>query len=116
MQFMDTHLHLIDRRVARYAWTEGFDAFRGRDFALEEAERLAGGRVKGRIFMEVDVDEADIGAEARWVAGLIREGRLLGQIAACRPEAPGIEPWLEECRTLGVVGLRRILHTVEDGR
>lgn len=115
MDLIDCHLHLIDRSVARHSWIEGAPALQGRDFLLKDAQALHGGEVAGSIFMEVDVDEADIRNEARWVGGLVAEGLLLGQICACRPEhEAGMEEWIEEARTLGVVGMRRILHTVPD--
>lgn len=109
MELIDTHLHLIDRAVTGHAWTARVPALAGRDFSLDEALGLYGGRVAGSVFMEVAA--LDWQAEARWVAGLVREGRLLGQIASCRPEADeGFEAWLDEGRSLGVVGYRRILH------
>jgi predicted TIM-barrel fold metal-dependent hydrolase len=108
MELIDTHLHLIDRSVTGHAWTHRVPVLQ-RDFPLEEALRLYGGRVRGSIFMEVAA--LDWQAESRWVAGMIREGRLLGQIANCRPESDeGFGVWLEEGRDLGVVGYRRILH------
>ncbi len=108
MDLIDTHLHLIDRSVTGHAWTHRVPALQ-RDFPLEETLRLYGGRVRGSIFMEVAA--LDWQAESRWVAGMIREGRLLGQIANCRPETDeGFAAWLEEGRELGVVGYRRILH------
>lgn len=112
---IDTHLHLIDRSKARHGWTAALPALAGRDFGLEESQALYGRDVAASIFMEVDVDADCIRDEAHWIAGLIRERRLLGQIAACRPETDaGFAAWLEECRALGVVGLRRILHVVPD--
>jgi predicted TIM-barrel fold metal-dependent hydrolase len=114
MQLIDTHLHLIDRTVGNRAWMARAPALQ-RDFLLPEARALYAGHVAGSIFMEVDVDERDIAAEAEWVAGMVREGALLGQIAACRPEnATGLEAWLERARGLGVVGLRRILHEIDE--
>ena len=108
MELIDTHLHLIDRSVTGHAWTHRVPPLQ-RDFPLEEAQRLQGGRVRGSIFMEVAA--LDWQAESRWIASLVREGRLLGQIANCRPETDeGFEAWLEEGRELGVVGYRRILH------
>ena len=108
MNLIDTHLHLIDRAVTGHAWTSRVPALQ-RDFPLDEALALYGGRVGGSIFMEVAA--LDWRAEARWVAGMVRDGRLLGQIAGCRPEADdGFEDWVEEGRSLGVVGFRRILH------
>lgn len=111
---IDTHLHLIDRSKARYGWIEGAPALQGRDYLLDDAQPMYGGDVAGAIFMEVDVDADSIRDEAAWIGGLVAEGRLLGQIAACRPEAPGIEPWIAEAKALGAVGLRRILHVVPD--
>jgi predicted TIM-barrel fold metal-dependent hydrolase len=109
MKLIDTHLHLIDRSVTSHAWTPRVPPLAGRDFTLDEALKLYGGRVAGSIFMEVAA--LDWQSESRWIAGLIREGRLLGQIANCRPEAEeGFAAWLEEGRELGVVGWRRILH------
>lgn len=109
MRLIDTHLHLIDRRVTGHAWTSRVPQLAGRDFTLDEARSLYGGRIAGSIFMEVAA--LDWRAESRWIAGLIREGRLLGQVANCRPEENvGFEAWLEEGRDLGVVGFRRILH------
>lgn len=116
MAFIDTHLHLIWRDRFGYAWTEGAPALASGDFTLEDAVALGGDRVAGRIFMEVGVDEADYQPEARYVATLIGQQGLLGQIASCRPEAEaGFDAWLEECEGLGVVGFRRILHVVGDG-
>ena len=108
MKLIDTHLHLIDQGVTGHAWTHRVPPLQ-RDFPLEEAQSLYAGRVAGSIFMEVAA--LDWQAESRWIAGLIRDGRLLGQIANCRPESDkGFDTWLEEGRDLGVVGFRRILH------
>jgi predicted TIM-barrel fold metal-dependent hydrolase len=108
MKLIDTHLHLVDRAVTGHAWTHRVPPLQ-RDFPLEEALSLYGGRVAGSIFMEVAA--LDWQSESRWIAGLIRDGRLLGQIANCRPETDeGFDSWLEEGRELGVVGWRRILH------
>lgn len=114
MDLIDTHLHLIWRDRLGYGWTAGTPLAAG-DFTLADAQALYGGRVQGTIFMEVGVDDADYQAEARHVAGLVREGALLGQIAACRPETEaGFADWIAECEGLGVVGYRRILHVVPD--
>lgn len=115
MDLIDTHLHLIWRDRFGYGWTKGIPALETGDFTPADAKALAGGRVQGAVFMEVGVDDADYQAEARFVAGLVRDGTLLGQIASCRPESDaGFAAWLEECEGLGVVGYRRILHVVPD--
>ena len=108
MRLIDTHLHLVDRAITGHAWTDRVPPLQ-RDFPLEEALDLYAGRVAGSIFMEVAA--LDWQGESRWIAGLVRDGRLLGQIANCRPETDeGFGAWLEEGRDLGVVGWRRILH------
>jgi predicted TIM-barrel fold metal-dependent hydrolase len=115
MKLIDTHLHLIDRARARHQWTVNVSPLHGRDFLLDDARSLSGPAVAGAIFMEVDVDPDCIKDEARWIGGLVASGALLGQIAACRPESDdGMDAWLDECQDLGVVGLRRILHVVDD--
>lgn len=114
MDLIDTHLHLIWRDRLRYGWTNGTPLGTG-DYTPADAKALTGGRVQGALFMEVGVDDADYQAEARFVAGLVQDGTLMGQIASCRPETDaGFADWLAECAGLGVVGYRRILHVFPD--
>jgi predicted TIM-barrel fold metal-dependent hydrolase len=120
MELIDTHQHLILRDRFGYGWTTDVPPLATGDFTREDYAGLVAGKgVVGTIFMEVAVDDADYQAEARLVAGMVGTEvggvPLLGQIASCRPEAPGFEAWLEEALALGVVGLRRILHVVPDG-
>ena len=52
--------------------------------------------ISGVFEAMVGVDDADYRAEARFVAGRIGKGGLLGQIASCRPEDDaGFEAWLD---------------------
>ncbi len=63
--------------------------------------------------MEVDVAAKDIEAESRFVTSL--HPRIVGAIAACRPESQGFPEQLEQLAAIpGVRGLRRILHTSPD--
>ncbi len=116
MDFIDTHLHLIYREKLGYGWTSGIPALATGDFTLAEYTALtAGCGIAGAVFMETGVDDGDYRAEARMVAPLVAEGRLLGQIASCRPEEyAGFDDWLDECEGLNVRGFRRILHTMPD--
>jgi predicted TIM-barrel fold metal-dependent hydrolase len=119
MDLIDTHQHLILRDRIGYAWTEEFPILSG-DFTREDyASLVAGTGVRATIFMETGVDDADYQTEARLVAGMVGTSvggvKMLGQIAGVRPEwDEGFDAWLEEVTTLGVVGLRRILHVVPD--
>jgi predicted TIM-barrel fold metal-dependent hydrolase len=116
MDFIDTHLHLIYRDRLGYAWTSGISALAAGDFSLADYAALTAGRgVTGALFMEAGVDDADHKAEARFVAGLIGQNGLMGQIASCRPEVEaGFDDWLDECEGLNVHGFRRILHVMPD--
>ena len=119
MDLIDTHQHLILRDRIGYAWTAEFPILSG-DFTREDyAGLVAGTGVSATIFMETGVDDADYQAEARMVSGMVGTSvggiGMLGQIAGVRPEYDdGFDAWLEEVSTLGVVGLRRILHVVPD--
>jgi predicted TIM-barrel fold metal-dependent hydrolase len=114
VKLIDTHQHLIYRERFGYGWTAGVPALAEGDYTVEDYDALAGPEVAGTIFMECAVDEADYRGEARFVATLVGRGRMLGQIASCRPEADGLGGWLDECAGLGVVGFRRVLHTEPD--
>ena len=116
MQFIDTHQHLIWRDRLGYAWTKDIPALATGDFTPQDYDRLTSGLgIAGKIFMEAGVDDADYQTEARFVCGLVGRHGLLGQIASIRPETDaGFDDWLDECRGLNVVGLRRILHVVPD--
>src|SRR5690606_34576427 len=107
---IDTHLHLIYPDRFSYPWISGTHPLNGHwtieDYWIE-AKPLG---IQAALHMEVDVAEADIEAETRFV--LDREG-VVGAIAACRPESPDFPRQLETLAALpGVRGLRRILHEV----
>ncbi len=113
---IDTHQHLVYPDVAGYGWTDGIPALANQSFSLETYQGLAGA-VGRTLFMETGVDDADYQAEARFVSELAKnpESRIAGMIVSCRPETDdGFEAWLDECGSMNVVGLRRILHVVPD--
>lgn len=117
MRIIDTHLHVIDRRVLRYGWLSRAPAL-DQDFLLGayqlEAKRCG---VTDALHMEVDVDEADIAAETACVRKLAAEpGSLIrGAVSACRPERDDFPAFLE--RQLAdpfIRGFRRVLHFMPD--
>ena len=116
MELIDTHLHMIHRDRFTYEWTGNVPVLATGDYTLADAKALAGGRIKGFVFMEVDVAEGQYRDEARFVHSLMTPGSgLLGQIVACRPECDeGFDDWVEEACELGTVGFRRILHETTD--
>jgi len=114
---VDTHLHLIDKTTLRYPWLAGVPAL-DRDFSQEDyAAQARRAGIEAALFMEVDVDAADIAAELAYVEGQAKApGSLLrGAIVACRPEEAGFPAWLETVRENAFVkGFRRVLHVVPD--
>ncbi len=115
---LDTHQHLIYPDKCGYAWTDGIAQLAHQAFTLEDYLALINGKgVAATIFMEAGVDDADYQTEARFIASLAAkpENNIRGMIASCRPEeANGFETWIDECADLPVVGLRRILHEIDD--
>ncbi|MFE0018588.1 amidohydrolase family protein [Mesorhizobium sp. NPDC059054] len=114
---VDTHLHLIDRTVLRYPWLAGVSAL-DRDFSqgdyMVEARRAG---IEAALFMEVDVDVADIEAELACVEGWAKapESLLRGAIVSCRPEQTGFAAWLEKVKANSFAkGFRRVLHVAPD--
>lgn len=116
MDFIDTHQHLIYRDRLGYGWTSGIPALATGDFTVADYRALTAGLgIAGTLFMETGVDDADYQNEARFVAGLVGQNGISGQIASCRPETDaGFDDWLDECDGLSVHGLRRILHVMPD--
>ena len=113
---LDTHQHLLLSDRLTYAWADRHTALADRAFTLDDYLALTEGRgISASLFMEADAD--DYVREARVVSALARQpgSPIRGVIAACRPEEPAaFDAWLEEIADLPVVGLRRILHEVDD--
>lgn len=116
MDLIDTHQHLIYRNRLGYGWTAEIPPLATGDFTLADYGALTAGLgVAGSVFMETGVDDADYQTETRFVAGLVGQGGILGQIASCRPEEDrGFDAWLDACEGLHVHGFRRILHVMPD--
>ncbi len=108
---VDTHCHLIYRERLRYPWLAGVPAL-NHDFPLDRYSAEAGPAGIGTVLhMEVDVAETDIRGETDFIGGL----GLAGLVAACRPESPEFEAYLEwAVADKRIRGFRRILHTQPD--
>jgi predicted TIM-barrel fold metal-dependent hydrolase len=110
MTIIDTHLHLVYLDKFSYPWLADAPAI-NRQWTVEsyfaEAEKLG---IEAALHMEVDVAESDIEAETRFMTQV--HPKVIGAIAAGRPESPGFAEWLEIASTIGgVKAIRRILHT-----
>ena len=118
MKIIDTHQHLLFPDRLRYSWCKGLPAFEGKQLGLPEYRASAEGTgIAETVFMEVDVDEPDIGAEAKFILGLASDpqSKIAGVIAACRPEQPGFGKKTEPLLHPKLKGFRRVLHTQPDG-
>lgn len=115
---IDTHQHLIYPEVAGYSWASGIPALSGRAFTIEDYKALTRDLgIMGSLFMETAVDDADVRAETEHVARLKADpaSGILGLIVTARPEVDDcFASWIEEVRDMGAVGVRRVLHVVED--
>ncbi len=108
MRILDTHLHLIYPDRFSYPWIgPGHPLAREWSHQSYFAEAVPLG-IESALHMEVDVAEADMEAETAFVLEL---PRLVGAIAACRPEHEGFAAHVERLSTEPRVrGVRRILH------
>ena len=95
----------------------GIPALEGRAFPQPEYAHAAQGcGIGASVFMEATgADPADHD-EAAFVEDLAsdRTTQIVGIVAACRPEHAGFEAFLDALAGTKVVGLRRILHVVDD--
>ena len=82
MKFIDTHQHLIFRDRFGYEWTNEIPPLAEGDFTQQDYDALTAGKgIRGTLFMETGVDDADYQSEARHIGGLVGKGGILGQIA-----------------------------------
>jgi predicted TIM-barrel fold metal-dependent hydrolase len=113
LTIIDTHLHLIYPDRLSYPWLKGAPAI-NRPWPVESyfAEAAPLG-IEVALHMEVDVAEADIEAETRFVTRL--HPKLAGAIAGCRPGSAGFPEWLEVAGTIGgVKAMRQVIHSLPD--
>jgi len=110
---LDTHCHLFYRQRLNYPWLKQVPAL-DRDFMLEDylpQARAAG--VTDILYMEGDVEVLQMEAEATFASGL--GDRVVGVVAACRPESSDFSAYLDRIAALpNIKGLRRVLHTQPD--
>lgn len=111
---IDTHQHLWDSARQRLPWlAEAPDILR-RSYRTEEYLAATTGLNIRAVYMEVDVAEAELAAEAELVLGMAR-GRKTPMVAAViggRPDAPNFADFLNRFRAdPNFKGIRRVLHS-----
>ena len=117
MKIVDTHQHLWDKDLFQYAWLEPLPVL-DRSFRLGDYSDATGGlEIAQTVFVECDVDEAQILDEALHVLRLAndRGNHIAGVVASGRPESDGFQAYLDKVSGHPQLkGIRRILHTHPD--
>lgn len=117
-RLIDTHLHLIYRDDLVYAWLGSEPTLAAHDWTYELY--AAGAHPLGVtdcLHMEVDVAEADIGRETKFIHSLAASPshHIRAAIASARPENAGFATEIERALADPFVrGFRRILHVMPD--
>lgn len=117
MKIVDTHQHLIYPDRFRYSWCKGLPLLEAKAFRLAEYREAAKGTgIEQTVFMEADVDEPEMKAEAQFFSQLASDpdSKIAGVIAAGRPERNGFSAYLDSIQHPKLKGLRRVLHTQPD--
>lgn len=112
LRILDTHLHLVYPDRFSYPWLANAPEL-NRAWSWESYFAEAGPLgIEAALHMEVDVAEPDMLAETEFVLGL---PKIVGAIAACRPESRDFVAHIERLSDLPHVrGVRRILHEAPD--
>jgi len=117
MKIVDTHQHLWDKDLFHYAWLEPLPIL-DRSFRLSDySEATRGLEIAKTVFVECDVDEAQMLDEASHVLRLANnaDNRIGGVVASGRPEKDGFKAHLDKVSAHPrLKGMRRILHTQPD--
>ncbi len=118
MELIDTHQHLVYRDQASYGWTKDIPPLAVDNFTLEDYKNLTKDyNIKGTLFMETGVDDADYKNEANFAKSVMNkpDSGIKGLIVSIRPEEDdGFDSWFEETLEMKVSGYRRILHVMPD--
>lgn len=114
---IDTHQHLIYPERFDYPWLDQVPALKSSPSRLQDyREATTGEPISGTVFMEVDVASAHAQDEARFFCGLSEDpaSKIMGVVAAARPEDEAFEVQLDQIAHPALKGIRRVLHTQPD--
>lgn len=113
---IDTHQHLMYPERFDYSWAKDFAPLNKAFTLTDYRDACDGTPIAGSLFMEVDVDDGQAGAEAGFFCELADDpdNGILGVIAAGRPEREGLAKQLEAMMHTKLKGIRRVLHTQPD--
>lgn len=111
---VDTHQHLWDLTTQQLPWLGGAPEILRHSFRTEEYRAATAGLNVRAIYMEVDVADAGLVAEAEFVLGLAASGTtpMRAAVIGGRPDAPDFAAYLKHFRaSQHFKGVRRVLHS-----
>jgi predicted TIM-barrel fold metal-dependent hydrolase len=117
MKIVDTHQHLWDLDLFRYAWLQQLPVL-NRSFGMKDYRDATNGLlIEKSVHLEADVDEQFMLEETRFLLRLAdrADNPLDGVVACGRPESKEFRSHLDNI--LGhpkLKGIRRVLHTQPD--
>lgn len=114
---VDTHQHLWDPLSFSYSWMKDLPSIRKRSMVPEYREATRGYNIVRTVYVDTDVDEQDLAAEAQVIFALSEDSshRLDGVVMGARLEKE--DPLAHLVPFLGhpkLKGIRRVLHTQGD--
>jgi len=119
MKIVDTHQHLWDLDLFRYAWLQQLPVL-NRSFGMNDYRDATNGLViEKSVHLEADVDEQFMLEETRHLLRLAdrADNPLAGVVACGRPESKEFRGHLDNLSISGhpkLKGIRRVLHTQPD--
>ncbi len=111
---VDVHQHLWDLTRQKLPWLGDAPEILRRSYRTEEYRAATAGLNVRAVYMEVDVAENELAAEAEFVLGLARDGQTPTRAAVIggRPDAPGFADYVKRFQAdLRFKGVRRVLHS-----
>jgi len=113
---IDAHLHLIEPDRFHYPWMLEVPQLSGIYDLERHRQEDAAANFTGYVVVEGDVVASDQIAEANYLCALASDSsnKILGIIAACRPQEDSFAEFLTRIADPKLVGVRRVLHVVAD--
>lgn len=113
MLIIDTHQHLWDLSWQKLPWLEGSPQVLRRSYVMSDYLKAIEGCTVQAIYMEVDVAEEQLKAEAEHLVGLIRSGTTPTKAAVigARPADDNFAEYLAGfAKVPEIKGVRQVLH------
>lgn len=113
LRIVDTHLHLWNLETQRLDWLAGAPPVLKRTYTLDDFHKATDGFEVAPIYMEVDVVESTLNAEAELVFAWIarKPAPILAAVIGGRPASPGFGNYIRQYSgNPAFKGVRQVLH------